>query len=123
MIATIAGWDRLRANLGVLREYVQTDAREVTNQELRAVAEDMAAAARLYAPVLTGNLQALINVIDDGEGNIELRSDAPYSLFVEFGTIKMAAKPFMRRAFEEYGVFHRLQERHRSELEDRLVEA
>jgi HK97 gp10 family phage protein len=114
---TITGWGALQANLQALSNYFSSgDAAQVSHDELLAVANDICDAARIYAPVLTGNLKAQLVVVDGGD-SIEIQSNAPYSLYVEFGTVKMPAQPFFRPAFEQYGVFARLAEKHRGEIQ------
>jgi HK97 gp10 family phage protein len=56
----------------------------------------VAAAAEAKAPVLTGHLQASI-----GEEGGEVVADTPYARFVEYGTRKMKAEPFLRPARDE----------------------
>lgn len=68
--------------------------------------------AQSNAPVRTGFLKSNIHVepvekkTDQVIGTV--KSDADYSSFVEFGTFKMSAEPFMRPAFTYgWGVFLR----------------
>jgi HK97 gp10 family phage protein len=56
--------------------------------------------ARSLAPVDTGYLRDHIHAMKTGKTAIVI-SDAPYSAFVEFGTRKMAAQPFIRPAVDE----------------------
>jgi len=51
------------------------------------------------APVLSGYLRDHITKISQG-GVFRVLSEAPYSLFVEYGTRKMRAQPFLRPALE-----------------------
>lgn len=117
---TLAGWGECEANLNSLQEYFGGDgAREVSEQETLEVAADMVAEAKRLAPVRTGLLQSKIEFEKTDEG-VVIRSGAPYSLFVEFGTIRTAAQPFFRPAFMKYGFFERLAEKHRGEIEKRI---
>lgn len=43
----------------------------------------------------TGFLRSNINVTQPGPLRVRVSSDAPYSQFLEFGTSRMAARPFM----------------------------
>lgn len=64
--------------------------------------------AKQLAPVDTGNLRRNI-VVEDGptEFSKKVSSKADYSLYVEFGTRKMAAQPFMSPAiFSEQGKYY-----------------
>lgn len=53
-------------------------------------------AAKKYAPVDTGYMQANIASIFNG-----FESKASYSKWVEYGTYKMEPQPFMRPAFQD----------------------
>ncbi len=64
-----------------------------------AAARILAATARSYAPVRTGYLKSLIGVEQEGF-DVYLVAKAVYSAFVEFGTKRMAARPFIRPALE-----------------------
>ncbi|WP_126173463.1 HK97-gp10 family putative phage morphogenesis protein [Altericroceibacterium xinjiangense] len=46
----------------------------------------------------TGILQAHLKAVQTGRHEAEVRSEAPYSAALEFGTSKMAARPFLRPA-------------------------
>lgn len=46
----------------------------------------------------TGNLQARLKTAPTGPISAEVRSEAPYAASLEFGTSKMAARPYMRPA-------------------------
>lgn len=55
--------------------------------------------ARHYAPIRTGYLRSLINYRSIGFLQFIIGAYAPYSGFVEYGTSKMRAQPYMRPAF------------------------
>lgn len=56
--------------------------------------------AKTKAPVDTGNLLKNIGYDLEPSGkDVELFSDAPYSGYVEFGTVHQKAQPFFRPAF------------------------
>lgn len=64
-------------------------------------AETIADIARKLAPVRTGNLRSKIRARHYANtSNVE--AAAPYSGFVEFGTYKMAAQPYLRPAVDQY---------------------
>ena len=119
--AAIEGADRLYANVDFLQRYFGTDAQPVTMNEQRAVAQDIAASARQLAPVRTGKLRDGIIVIE-GSNQTEIVSQAPYSLFVEFGTSRTPAQPFLRPAYHHagYGYFQRVTARHKQNLQNGL---
>ena len=60
------------------------------------------ASAKQNCPVDTGNLRASIttNIIDDTSG--EVGTNVEYASFVEYGTKKHSAQPFLYPAFKEY---------------------
>lgn len=53
--------------------------------------------AQAIAPVDTGELRDSIHVEEDGD-NASVVADAPHAVFVEYGTYKMSAQPFMAPA-------------------------
>lgn len=57
-------------------------------------AEVVAEAARASCPVDTGALRASISASADGS-SASVTAGAPYAAYVEFGTCKMAAQPFL----------------------------
>ncbi|MHB1910223.1 MAG: HK97-gp10 family putative phage morphogenesis protein [Nitrososphaerales archaeon] len=67
---------------------------------LQTVGEKAAGAAQSNAPVRTGFLQASIQMIQTDDG-CYVTAGAGYAGFVEFGTRKMSAQPFLRPAIEE----------------------
>lgn len=68
-----------------------------------SLGESITEDAKRYAPVDTGTLQESIRYAVQGKGeDIELRvgSDVEYSVYVEVGTSKMSAQPYLRPALE-----------------------
>ena len=66
-------------------------------QAIMAGAEAVADTARGMCPVDTGTLKGSIDV--SGNGNsAEVFAEADYAVYVEFGTYKMAAQPFLAPA-------------------------
>ncbi len=63
------------------------------------VASDVAELAREMAPVDTGNLRASIRVERDGN-NHAVVTDVSYAPFLEFGTSRAPAQPFLGPAAE-----------------------
>jgi HK97 gp10 family phage protein len=64
-------------------------------------AEDIAASAREQAPVQTGHLRSTIEGFSSGKEG-EVVAGAEYAAYVEYGTYKMAAQPFLFPAVAEY---------------------
>lgn len=89
------GWDKL-----------QEQFKELENMDLVSAEKDgmevFAAEARILVPVDTGDLQSTIGVEVEGEtvNLVAGGGDVDYALYVEFGTIKMEAQPYMRPAID-----------------------
>lgn len=105
---TWSGINDLIAQLGLKHEEVV----EVAAKAMETTIAKTQARAQSNAPVRTGFLKSNIHVepvekkTDQVIGTV--KSDADYSSFVEFGTYKMSAEPFMRPAFTYgWGVFLR----------------
>jgi HK97 gp10 family phage protein len=56
--------------------------------------------AQALCPVNTGTLRASIAAMLSESGVAEVGTDVYYAVFVEFGTVNMAAEPFLTPAFE-----------------------
>lgn len=69
---------------------VRTDVADAVRKAAEAVAEE----ARRMCPVDTGALRNSITVSSDGSG-AEVIAGKDYAVFVEFGTYKTAAQPFL----------------------------
>lgn len=65
----------------------------------KKVADMVAEEARSLAPVDTGRLRGSIDVVRDGNNHVVV-TDAPYAGFVEFGTSRQPAQPFLGPAAE-----------------------
>ncbi len=103
------GIDEILRKLKRLPERVQ---KNVVVGAVRASAKPIIKEARLLVPVRTGTLKKSIGIKKrrSKEKNIISFSVAPlskkggfYGKFVEFGTKKMSAHPFLRPAFEKKG--------------------
>lgn len=85
-------------------EQVGSEAERIKKDALLAGAEVIQQAASEKAPRDTGKLAENIVISDineDGTVDIGPDRDRFYGLFLEFGTTKMAARPFLQPAFEE----------------------
>lgn len=71
---------------------------------LRLAAAPIVNRAKELAPVRTGTLRRSI-AVEDGPGELEVSigTDVEYAIFQEFGTVHMAARPFLRPALEQEG--------------------
>lgn len=60
--------------------------------------------AQMKCPVDTGNLRASItHEVDTGEKAVYIGTNVEYAPYVELGTSKMGAQPFLRPAATEHG--------------------
>lgn len=71
----------------------------------KKVAEQVAEVAKEMAPVDTGRLRGSIDVQRDGN-NHTVTTDVPYAPFLEFGTTRMPAHPFLGPAAETVRLSH-----------------
>jgi len=79
---------------------------------LEVAGEQIAARARQRVPVATGKLKDTIRVVrlkGDPKQNVRvyagnrIKGGAFYAHMIEYGTVKMAAKPFLRPSLKEVG--------------------
>ena len=73
---------------------------EFTNEDLVAGAEVIMQKAQDLCPVDTGFLQRSAFINDQGD-EVLIGFDAEYASYVEFGTYKMEAQPYLRPAIDE----------------------
>ncbi len=70
---------------------------------LEAAGADMEATAKQIVPVRTGFLRSTIyHQVDPVALSLEVGADADYAFFVEMGTRRMAAEPYIRPAFDAH---------------------
>lgn len=75
------------------------------SEGVRDACQALAEAIRSACPRDTGALAGTIAMVDQGEKGFEVRvgsEDVYYAPFVEFGTSRMPAKPFIRPALDEF---------------------
>lgn len=95
----VQGLDQLKAKLAALPGQIETGGRVAIVESTQAVKQD----ARRDVPRRTGRLHDAIDaeMEDDLNGAVGVDpATADYGEFVEFGTSKMAAQPFMTPAAE-----------------------
>lgn len=69
----------------------------------KRVADRIVSDARSRAPVQTGYLRSSISSVSVESGkSANVVVGAPYAAYVEYGTYKMAARPFLTPAFEAH---------------------
>ena len=91
---TVTGIDKLQANLGRLADVGKGGS---MGRALRAGALVVEGHAKYYVPVDTGNLRSSIGTEGDDKRAI-VKASAEYAAYVEFGTVKMESRPYMRPA-------------------------
>ena len=92
MSLDVGQWAALGRDLAAAPARIHTTAAPVVHASLEAVET----AAKANAPVLTGQLRESIHADEDGDGlGGSVSTDVRYAVFVEYGTSKMAAEPFM----------------------------
>lgn len=92
MPAVIAGMSKLKAQLEAVGLAFTVD-------DLAEGALVIAVEAENNCPVDTGFLRSTVFVTKNGN-EVEVGFEAPYASYVEFGTYKMAAQPFLRPALD-----------------------
>ena len=94
---SVKGWDTAIARL----DAIQRKLSEAPERAARIwLEQDFKPAAKALAPVRTGELRDSI----DGEvspGGVRVFADAPHARFVEEGTTKMPAQPFLGPALKQ----------------------
>lgn len=79
---------------------VPKDIEEDVIQLISKTAYQIEADAKIFAPVDTGNLRNSIKTtISEGGKHAVVGTDVEYSEFVEFGTFKQLAQPFLGPAY------------------------
>lgn len=92
MPAVIAGMDKLIRQLNAV-------GLQFTLDDLAEGALVIAEAAENMCPVDTGYLASTL-FVRYVSNNVEVGFEAPYASYVEFGTYKMAAQPYLRPAID-----------------------
>lgn len=74
--------------------------KEAKQQTLNNIGTYVTAEAQLRAPVDTGNMRrsTTFDVADENEVDVGVTPDAPYAVYVEKGTSKQQAQPFLEPA-------------------------
>jgi len=94
---TLEGAENLQQALQSLDNTLQ----QSIQQQLERWAMEVLEFARSLAPIRTGRLRDSIYAKTSG-WVIQIGAEAPYAIFVEFGTRYMQAQPFLYPAVEEY---------------------
>ena len=79
---------------------LQTGIPQMIENALIRVAEESIQVAKDTVPVDTGTLQRSIRVLERGPNYVIIGSDVEYALYVELGTYKMQAQPYLGPAMD-----------------------
>ena len=90
---SVEGWDKLQAQLKEIADADYTPALE------KGIREAILPEAQLLVPVDTGELKNTLDVRRENN-DVLLVAGTNHALPVEFGTIHMAAQPYMRPAID-----------------------
>jgi HK97 gp10 family phage protein len=89
------------------KDYSKDILKDLQRLQLKYVTEGgekMRSDAVFFAPKITGNLQNSIQTspaVVDGIAECEIAPLADYAIYVEYGTSRQKAKPFMSKAWEK----------------------
>jgi HK97 gp10 family phage protein len=87
------GWDEVVAGISIIDVNLQT---ELTIEQLMWAGNRLLELARQYVPVKTGALRDSLSVILGPESkSVIVGTDIGYGKYVELGTSKMQARPFL----------------------------
>ena len=85
-------------------EEVKAEAKAKITAWLTAIGEDAAQTAAERAPVDTGRLKnSITSAVDPEEQVAYIGTNVEYAPYVELGTSRMAARPYLRPAAENHG--------------------
>jgi HK97 gp10 family phage protein len=96
MTLTVFGFDKMQAYIESLPEFVQKSADVLMAKGADLMREE----AQAIVPVRTGRLQRSVKVVRIESCFYLVGSDVEYAGFVEFGTSRMRAQPFLRPAWD-----------------------
>lgn len=102
VVLEIEGWDEVENNLRKIAEHI--DAQATIEDALSDGAEVVRDAIAANAPRNTGRLAGSIAISKQGREKYSVRIGPTisgfYGRFIEYGTSRMGAQPFMRPAFD-----------------------
>jgi len=75
---------------------------ESFTEQTRETALNVVREAKRIVPVDTGHLRSNIFVREESFNKFELVASTPYASYVEYGTVNMVARPYIRPALYRY---------------------
>jgi HK97 gp10 family phage protein len=96
---TVTGASELAENL---QSYLVEELQQNVSNAISTVGEEMLERAQSIVPVRTGYLRSTIAFIQISSWQFQLVARASYAGYVEWGTSRMAAEPYMTPAFQAY---------------------
>ncbi len=97
MAVKVSGTIMVMNKIPALIAFIEANARTAVRKNADAIVRD----AQALAPVDTGALRSSIHAETREAGkSAEIMVDVPYAAYVEYGTYKMAAQPFLSPAVE-----------------------
>lgn len=76
--------------------------RAAIQRALKSIGMQAEGYAKALCPVDTSNLRNSIANDDDGESTVVIGTNVEYAPYVEYGTSKMAERPYLRPAVENH---------------------
>lgn len=85
------------------RQEIENAVQEATDRALEIIGGKAESYAKALCPVDTGRLRNSITHAQEDEDTEIIGTNVEYAPFVELGTVKMAARPYLRPAAENHG--------------------
>jgi HK97 gp10 family phage protein len=98
---TLEGMDALKRAITESPKELKRLSSDAVRQSTWAIADKMRRRVPVNEGTLLGAIEAKVPVQTGLTANVTINGDAFYWRFLEYGTVKMAARPFARPAAEE----------------------
>lgn len=96
-------WDTVSVDLRSLDKQTKDELRAATAKTARSIQDQAKINLTQNKSVITGTLRrSMTFVFYEKDIYAEIGTNVEYAPFVEFGTCRMRAKPYLRPAFEKY---------------------
>lgn len=97
----LEGMDALKRAVTESPKELKRWSSDAVRQSTWSIADKMRRRVPVREGVLLGSIEAKVPVATGLTGNVSISGDAFYWRFLEYGTVKMTARPFVRPATEE----------------------